>query len=218
MPKFDHILRPEVIKRLDSVIRYSSIPVAHHESVAQHSYWVTIYTLLIHKTIGGEDRLTKDLLIAALIHDSAESRSGDYVRTHKYSSESLKKELDKSEELIVESFPQEIRDLFKKPFDVTYDDGLYIKDVVKAADFVSLFHYMRKEAAMHNMEIVPFYYRMIVDLSDMCDKMRAKFETSSMPYHSHLHRLYGLMIEDAKKVAFDCFGDVFKDPYWNHEI
>lgn len=216
--RFDHILQPEIIKRLDSVIRYSSIPIVHSESVAQHSYWVVMYALLIHKAIGGEDRLTKDLLIAALVHDMAEAKTGDVVRTFKYSSEPLKKEIDKAEELITESFPQAVQDLFKMPFYITYDDGLYIKDVVKAADFVSLFRYMRKEAASHNMEIIPFYNRMITDISCMCDAMRAKFETSPMTYSQCLHQLYSQMLDDAEKVAVDCFGVALKDPYWNHDI
>jgi 5'-deoxynucleotidase YfbR-like HD superfamily hydrolase len=218
MPKFDHILQPEIVKRLDSVIRYSSIPIAHNESVSQHSYWVAMYALLIHKTIGGEDRLTKDLLIAALVHDLAEAKTGDVVRTFKYSSELLKKEVDNAEKLIIESFPVEIQSLFKKPFDITYDDGSYIKDVVKAADFVSLFRYMRKEAALHNMEIIPFYNRMITDIHDMCDVMRAKLKTSPIIYPQYLHQLYGQMLDNAEKVAVDCFGVALKDPYWNHDI
>jgi 5'-deoxynucleotidase YfbR-like HD superfamily hydrolase len=219
--RFNHILQPEIIKRLDSVIRYSSIPVTHHELVSTHSYWVTMYALLIHRAIDGEDRLTSRLLISALIHDLSESKTGDVVRTFKYSSEPLKKEIDNAEELIVKSLPQEIQDLFSvhsdtKGIEAACNDTRYIKDIVKAADFVSLFRYMRKEAAMHNMEIIPFYNRMFTDLCTMSASMEVLSKTSG--YAKHLRQLYETMIQDAQKVADDCFGKSFKDPYWNHPI
>lgn len=207
-PSFDIVLKPDMIKRMDYVIRYSSIPVVHQETVSQHSYWVAFYSLLIHKTIGGREHLTGKLLTAALIHDAAESLSGDIVRTFKYSSSSLKTEIDKAEELIIKSMPETIQNLFKEIDDIVIDyDKAYVKAVVKAADFVSLYRYMYREAALHNMEVIPFYKRMIDDL--------IKQSKSSMEC---LRPLYFDMMCYARNTALKCFGDQWDESCWDHEI
>ena len=162
--EFKNLLENEDIKRLDFITRYSSIPVVHHENVSQHSYWVAFYALVIHKIIDGDDNLTGTVLTAAIIHDLPEVYTGDIVRTFKYSSKSLKKEINKAEEYAILSFPHIIKELFTKSSSLHDNDDFYVKSVVKAADFVSLFNYMQREMSLHNSDILPFYQRMISDL------------------------------------------------------
>ena len=43
------------VRRLSHVVRYSSIPISVPENVAEHSYWVSLYAILIHRTLRPKD-------------------------------------------------------------------------------------------------------------------------------------------------------------------
>lgn len=178
------------VKRLDNVIRYSSIPTIVKESVSTHSYWVSLYSVLIHRILRPRNTtLIAPILITALIHDLPECVTGDVVRTFKYSSESLKREIDEAEAGIIKNFAKPIFDLYALRDDlVGQEERQYIKDVVKAADFMSLHQYMLREIRRGNDEIIPFYKRMEMDLKNMSKSS------------SELSDLYKAMLKMAKKV------------------
>ena len=83
-------------RQMSSVIRYSSIPHGRGENVAEHSYYVIFYCLLIAKDME-KDGYKIDyykLLVSATIHDLDEAITGDVIRTVKYSSKKLRNELE----------------------------------------------------------------------------------------------------------------------------
>lgn len=178
-------------RRLSYVDRYASIPVLIKENVAEHSYWVAQYSLLIHRACGAPDALIGPVLSYALVHDFVECVSGDLVRTFKYSTEELKRAVDDAEEKLAEGFPAEVKDLMRLPWALATEaeDAAYVKAVVKAADFVSLHQYMVREVNRGNREIAPFYERMKKDLTSQ----GARFGESKDPRIASIKSLFDLM-------------------------
>ncbi len=197
--EFLNVIRAD-IRRLDSVIRYNSIPVIQQESVATHSFWVTLYSVLIHKEIYEGDRSSQieaDVMKHALFHDIGECLTGDVVRTFKYSSKEFKNAVDLAEFNMIEKFMPK---MIKMSLDEIHDrsnhpDGGYIKSVVKAADFVSLYMFMNREWIRGNKEISPFLERMVKDLRSMAIK---SYESPEL-YDNKLSSLYFAMSEEARK-------------------
>jgi 5'-deoxynucleotidase YfbR-like HD superfamily hydrolase len=153
------------VRRLSYADRYTTIPVSFKENVAEHSYWVALYSLLIHRELGESEALTGPILSFALVHDMVECRSGDLVRTFKYLTQGLKNAVSEAEKLIETSFPPLLKNEFYAISSVQdQTDRAYAKAVVKTADFVSLHQYMIREVARGNSEIKPFFKRMQDDL------------------------------------------------------
>jgi 5'-deoxynucleotidase YfbR-like HD superfamily hydrolase len=167
------------VRRLDHVVRFSSIPVAVSETVSAHSFWVCLYAVMIHRRLvaafPGDEALGVEelsgfpehsILLHAMTHDLPECVTGDVVRTFKYSSADLKSEIDAAEEAMTERLPEELRSILEEVGESLGDGrrGEYVKAVVKAADFMSLFEYMNREWNRGNKEVTPFIARMVRDL------------------------------------------------------
>ena len=182
------------VRRLSHVVRYSSIPISVPENVAEHSYWVCLYSALIHQVLRPADHeLIGALLLKATIHDLAECVTGDVVRTFKYSSTTLREEINKAEDNIIRNLPGPIQVLMNGVAPkLAHGEGPYVEAVVKAADFMSLHQYMMREVRRGNREIIrPYYLRMEDDLRAMMEKYTDQ-EFESFQY------LYKEMLETAK--------------------
>jgi 5'-deoxynucleotidase YfbR-like HD superfamily hydrolase len=189
------------IQRLDRVIRYSSIPFSVPEATSTHSFWVTLYSALICTHLGDSAPPLSEVLLYAVTHDIAEAVTGDVVRVLKYSTPELKEQVDRSEKILIDKmFPHLLKKISIKP-------TRKVKIIVKAADFMSLFHFMRREAARMNLEIIPFYYRMLRDM---------KSESEKVP--KWIVGLYREMMIEAEMVGQDCFGKHVHSSRWYREI
>lgn len=75
--------------QLRNIVRYSNGPRHHDESVAEHSYYTALYTLLMCEASnadGGTPKLDVNLAVRkAVLHDLDECISGDFVRSFKMS-------------------------------------------------------------------------------------------------------------------------------------
>lgn len=192
------------IRRLDYVTRYSSIPVTVPENDSTHMYWVSIYSMMIHRRLNGPKELDALIMQHALTHDALECLSGDIVRTFKYSSEEFRAAVNRAEQGLASCLPAEVRSLLDEvhlhitSFGESHHwKGDYVKDVVKAADFMSLYQYMWREKKRGNSEIDPFFGRMIDDLKAMAEKLRSKEgpREGAGFYTKSLASLYGHMAE-----------------------
>lgn len=165
--RFLEIIRGD-IRRLDSVIRFNSIPVINQESVSAHSFWVTFYSLLLdqHFRPGVSGDITRSrLLSTAIMHDISECLTGDVVRTFKYSSSEFKNAVNAAEDAMARKyFPQQILELLNSD---SGEDERYVTSIVKAADFISLYMFMNREWIRGNRELRPFIDRMVKDLESM---------------------------------------------------
>lgn len=190
------------IRRLDYVTRYSSIPVTVPENDSTHMYWVSIYSMMIHRRLTGPVELDALVMQHALTHDALECLSGDIVRTFKYSSEEFRAAVNRAEAGLAKTLPAEVRSLLDEVRDGLQDIDSdwradYVTDVVKGADFMSLYQYMWREKKRGNSEIDPFFGRMIDDLKAMAKKLRDKAGPGEggLTYLRSLASLYESMAE-----------------------
>ena len=124
------------------------------------------------------------------------------MRVFKYSTPTLKDEIEKAERTMIKQFPKLIQDLLAIDLNlicgpeqyVDYDSvkaiqqyKQYITTVVKAADFMSLYQYMTREALRNNHEIVPFYYRFLADLLAMSESVSNTNNFDAVQYYKDLH-------------------------------
>jgi 5'-deoxynucleotidase YfbR-like HD superfamily hydrolase len=85
-----------ILTRTRYVHRWSTFHTLHKESVAEHSFFVAFYVLVIGSWLN-QDRIRINLdmvLQRALVHDLDEAYSGDFIRSFKHSSPELKQALD----------------------------------------------------------------------------------------------------------------------------
>jgi len=185
------------VKRLDYVIRYNSIPSLYQESVSQHTFWVVLHSVLLHRTISKntnkqDDSIETFILRKALIHDIGECVTGDVVRTFKYANPDLKKAVDDTEDMMVEKYlPSIIKELISDSVPKNGEDAKYVDTIVKAGDFISLFNYMRREFNRGNQEIAPFLNKMRQDFMAMHEKSAKENEW----YQKKISELYLNMCE-----------------------
>lgn len=84
------------LSRLRYVYRWSTFRNAHPESVAEHCYYVALYSLFICEWLRSSELALSTCYSAiakALCHDLEETLTGDMPRTFKHSSADLSKEL-----------------------------------------------------------------------------------------------------------------------------
>lgn len=187
------------VRRLDYVIRYSSIPVSVPEAVSTHMFWVALYAMMVHRHMEGPKDLDCTIMLHGLTHDALEALSGDIVRTFKYSSDEFRRAVDKAEEGLARHLPSEVRSLLREVDDTlrSFEDGEwnwkrhYVKDVVKVADFMSLHQYMWRERRRGNVEVEQFFGRMIEDLEAQAKKLRDRAGPGDGGLH-YLRSLAGL--------------------------
>lgn len=136
------------VARLRYTFRYSTSRVEHPESVAEHSYFVAFYCMLIAEWykynavpvlskdeqdagLMVEEELNETMLLKkAIMHDLEEARSGDFPRNFKHSSPELKQILDVAAE---RALIQLIEPLLEEP------SGLNVGSVPNHVD--RLIHY-----------------------------------------------------------------------------
>jgi len=212
------------VRRLSAVNRFSSIPVCAFENVAEHHYWVAVYGAMVHRSMCSDLQLLGAVVLGAMVHDMYECVTGDVVRVFKYATPELKAEVDRAEGILADRLPAEVKDLIGisehqlvrgSPSSVS---AQYVKAVIKAADFMSLFQYMRREAARGNFEVIPFYNRMVADLGEMAEKspvvpVNAEVEEARFPVS-----LYEALHAEAVAVRSDCFHGLEEDPRWTRPV
>lgn len=185
------------VRRLDYVIRYSSIPVSVPEAVSTHMFWVALYAMMVHRELEGPHELDATIMLHGLTHDALESLSGDIVRTFKYSSEEFRQAVDKAEEGLASMLPREVRSLIDEVRQDLSSYGpsndwkaQYVEDVVKVADFMSLYQYMWREKNRGNVEVEQFHGRMVDDLYAAAMKFEMRFGEGGHQYLQSLSQLY----------------------------
>jgi len=84
------------IRKASTVIRYSSIDHGRDQNIAEHSYYVILYALLIAKDCikDGMEIDLQRVLVDCVMHDVDECLSGDFVRSFKYANEEMHRMMD----------------------------------------------------------------------------------------------------------------------------
>ncbi|MEO5366715.1 MAG: HD domain-containing protein [Magnetococcus sp. WYHC-3] len=161
--KFIAELVASPLHRASHVTRYSSRPVTHPENIAEHAFYVTVYSFLLANELELEGFMVNrtQLLSRALFHDVDECITGDFQRAFKYSTPELAK-------AIHDAAANEVATLFE-PFGHeiscnVYDswknakEGDLVGDIVRTADLLAVIVYIYRELQFGNAtirEIIP---------------------------------------------------------------
>jgi 5'-deoxynucleotidase YfbR-like HD superfamily hydrolase len=141
------------------------------------------------------------ILKYALVHDVGESVTGDVVRPFKYATPEMKRAADEAEDILTQRLmPDVVKQIIGElddPRNTTYAD--YVKDVIKAADFLCVYVFMNREFLHGNQEIEPFRKRMVADMTAMA----AKLGSSPGAHVKEISRLYTLMASQSTRKFVD---------------
>jgi putative hydrolase of HD superfamily len=148
-----------ILTRTRYVHRWSTFHTLHKESVAEHSFFVAFYVLVIGNWVNknGSRVNTKQALERALVHDLDEAYSGDFIRSFKHSSPELKFALDNAarsfhkqicEKLVPGTLAQNLHTAWVKAKDDTPEGKL-----VAFCDFLSVASYAVLERHAGNRHI-----------------------------------------------------------------
>jgi len=147
----DVVLGPAV--RASHISRYSTIPVSHRESVAEHSFYVAFFAMLLADDLHLTDADKLWLLKCALVHDMEECLTGDFLRSFKYSSIALRAELEEGAERAAKATFDEIHKELSHWYVNAWrqaKNNTIAGQVIRYADFLSVVMYLSKEAASGN--------------------------------------------------------------------
>lgn len=151
--------------RLRYVYRYSTCRSNKTETVAEHSYYTVLYTLLIGTWLRAQGvSFNLELALSrAIVHDLEEARTGDMPRFFKHAEEETRVRLD---DLGFKAFGVVVGAVFDEPRGAApIKTGLkalwkFAKDtdsvegcLVAFADFLSVLSYLEEEAASGNLKL-----------------------------------------------------------------
>lgn len=128
-------------RMLAVVPRWSGLPRLHQQSVAEHSFYVALYTDIICRSVGMDTDRTYAAVSYALIHDMAESTTGDIMGPIKRSLVSYQALEAYERKILAQMGPHYVRD--------ELEPGL--RKLVKCANIIDEYFHISLELAMGNM-------------------------------------------------------------------
>lgn len=134
--------------RLQDLVRYSQIPRSHDETVAEHSYYVALYTMQICDELELSSEQKAKAMSIALIHDLPEIYTSDLPSDIKRDNPKLVEALEKVELDAINKHLSEYISLYKELEAHKYDK--LIPMIVKLADIISVYQYTNHEISIGN--------------------------------------------------------------------
>lgn len=158
--------------RLRYVFRYSTSRVEHQESVAEHSWFVAFYCMMVAEWVNNDPSANVEggislvrLLKRAILHDLEEARSGDFPRNFKHSTPELKAMLEVAAE---HAFIQLMEPVWNTKVDgppgnvvvrmlhhwTDSKDDTYEGRILEFADFLAVLGFMMQEGAHDGNRVI----------------------------------------------------------------
>lgn len=132
----------EEIYELRNLIRYNNKPKLHTESVAEHSFYVTLISLELCKEYNLSDDIIRQCLIKALLHDMPEMEINDITHEAKEKL-GIRKLLEKYEnEFYQKNYPEYVR--------LMENNNNIVDAIVEYADILSVQQYVNLEIDLGN--------------------------------------------------------------------
>lgn len=132
---------------LCKTIRYNNRCRLQDESVAEHTFFVSLFCLKILAKLKLDHETERKVLILAALHDTAECRTSDIPHDVKANYPQMQTILDKVEE----DYYDEVWGDYK---DVVYNPGDLCHNILKLADSYSVYQYCLNEKALGNVSDV----------------------------------------------------------------
>jgi len=146
------------ITHLSNVNRYSGMRLNQNESVAEHSYYVALFSYAISEHLESKfPELTIELsklLTRCLLHDISEAISGDIIRPFKHSDTNLNNLINEKSSLIVKQFEKKLKLNLLDHHDNAKDESLE-GFILKIADLMSVLSFSVRELFSGNKYTLP---------------------------------------------------------------
>ncbi len=124
--------------KLSDLVRYNHRHKIKNESVAEHSYYVTLFCLKICSFYKFDDETTSRILTKAILHDLPEIETSDIPYNVKQNMPALAQLLGEAETTFY-------REHYPELYDIIYDGNELEDLVVKYADALSVMQYCLNE-------------------------------------------------------------------------
>ena len=145
------------LRRLVHTHRFSTVPQSFGESVAEHSYFVAVYSRVLahYAEKKGYKVDVKEVLDRALMHDAEEVFSSDIVYPFKhYGDGGLAKEIDRINNVVISevfaTLPKELEEEFVSIWKRAKEGDTIETQIIKAADTLSLLSHAFEQIHMGN--------------------------------------------------------------------
>ncbi|WP_210498866.1 5'-deoxynucleotidase [Vibrio crassostreae] len=181
--------------RLKHLNRWPLMHSVFKENVASHSHEVTVIAhqiAIIAKENYSKDISPSDIAVAACYHEAGEAKLGDFPSPIKYLNEKLTAEIKKAEHQaevsMLHSLDENLQECMKK-YVIQSELDRYTKDIVKAADIISMalkasneiHHGNRREYSRAYEKLITaldYYKDTYQEVKDFCDLQMPMCELS----------------------------------------
>lgn len=147
-------------RNLGRVIRFSAKPRVKDESVAEHSFHVAFYSMLLAdmEIQAGRKVDIETLLRATLLHDLEECLTGDIIHTFKYSDKRVSTEIKRMSAEFYRQLTNDLPAHMQKKYDSLWDNAKAPNiegKILKAADRLEALMYSIQEYNLGNQAFKP---------------------------------------------------------------
>jgi 5'-deoxynucleotidase YfbR-like HD superfamily hydrolase len=183
-------LLSDYLARLDNIVQWQERDVHQHESVAQHSYKVTVFTnMLLESLFQGQEetieilRFKNDCINHAMFHDWDEALIlrdlSHKMKYNDYNGDAIRKVVDDlAEHLAEQEFIVSDAVGGKRVYDGILPTNKLVHAVVKVADWMALQYFVDREVRMGNRTFNIESRYCPKSLSEAIDKMLKAFKKS----------------------------------------
>lgn len=135
--------------QLDNIVRYSTFTKHKSETVATHSFYVALFTMMLCEELELSNVIKLKAMEVALVHDVPEILINDVTYTAKQVMPEIVPILEKHEQKFINhNFPNQ------EPAMYGFDDtSQIIQNVVKLADVISVLQFSANEQALGNIHV-----------------------------------------------------------------
>lgn len=184
--------------RLRYVRRYSSCRVNHDETVAEHSYYVVLYAMMLadwYENVRPHEMVNYQILMhKAALHDLEESRTGDMPRYFKYSSPEMAQQAHESALVAMRQVANCLVDIetaryYVRSWEASKDDSLEGR-IVALADFFSVVSFVIQEYSSGNR-----------NATEHIESLDKYFET----FYEEKYFAFRLLVEESREVFESTF-------------
>lgn len=152
------------------MVRYNPWPKHTTETVAAHSYYTAMFTLMLCEELKVSSLIKATAIKIALLHDTPEMVSNDITYDAKKAIPALDKPLEEFEHSFIKSnFGDKV---YEQMFDSYLEDDKVARAIVKAADVLSVIQYCDQEVQLGNKSFEP----LLVDAIDRFNNEKSKLE------------------------------------------
>ena len=129
---------------LSKIIRYNHRRKLQDESVAEHSFFVSLFCLKIMAKLHLPPDIEREVLISAALHDAAESKTSDIPHDVKANYPEMRAVLERIED-------DYYRKNWKSYFGCVQNPKTVVKYIIKLADAYSVYQYCLNEIDLGNI-------------------------------------------------------------------